>query len=84
MLNKKGQKSLTYEFSNLDKVPTEQEDVKPSLCSFKLRNMNPLIFGQININSIRNKFPLLFSLVSSNVDVLLISETKNDNKFPTS
>ena len=51
---------------------------------FKTKNVNRLIFGQININSIRNKFELLFSLVSNNIDVLLISETKIDNKFPVS
>ena len=46
--------------------------------------MNRLIFGQININSIRNKFGLLFSLVSNNIDVLLISETKIGNTFSVS
>ena len=46
--------------------------------------MNRLIFGQINTTSIRNKFELLFSLVSNNIDVLLISETKTDNTFPVS
>ena len=46
--------------------------------------MNRLTFGQINVSSIRNKFELLFSLVSNNIDVLLISETKIDNKFPVS
>ena len=50
----------------------------------KLRNLNSLIFGQINTNSIKNKFELLFSLVSNNIDVLLISETKVDNTFPVS
>ena len=50
-----GLKSLTYEFSNLDKVATEEEDVKSNLGSLKLRNMNSLIFGQIDINSIRNE-----------------------------
>ena len=49
-----GSKSLTYEFSTLDKVATE-EDVKSNLGSLKLRNMNSLIFGQIDINSIRNE-----------------------------
>ena len=83
--NFQGQKSLTYEFLTLDKVATEEEDVKSSLCSLKLKNVNGLIFGQININSIRNNFKLLFSLVSNNIDVLLlISNTKNDNTFPVS
>ena len=48
---------------------------------FKTKNVNRLIFGQININPIRNKFELLFSLISNNIDVLLISETKTDNTF---
>ena len=82
--NLSGQKSLTYEFWTLDKVATEEEDLKSSLGSLKLRNVNRLIFGQININSIRNKFHLLFSLVSNDVNVLLISETKIDNTFPVS
>ena len=70
------QKSLTYEFSTLDETVKEEEGVKSSLCILKLRKLNRLIFGQININSIRNTFELLFSLVSNNIDVLLISETK--------
>ena len=79
-----GQKSLTYEFSTLDKVATEEEDVKSSPCNLKPRNVNRLIFVQIDINSIRNRFEVLFSLVSNNIDVLLISETKNDNTLPMS
>ena len=82
--NFRGQKSLTYEFSTLDKTVKEGEGVKSSLCNLTLRNLNRLIFGQININSIRNKFELLFSLVLNNIDVLLISETKIDNTFPVS
>ena len=82
--NFQGQKTLTYEFSSLDQVTTEEEDVKSSLRSLKLRNVNRLIFGQINISSIRNKFELLFSLVSNNTDVLLISKAKIDNVFPVS
>ena len=72
------QKSPTYEFSTLDETVKEEEGVKSNL------NLNRLIFGQININSIRNTFELLFSLVSNNIDVLLISETKIDNTFPVS
>ena len=82
--NFQGQKSLTYAFSTLDEVATQDEGVKSSLCSLKLRNVNRLVFGQININSIRNNFELLFSLVSNNTDVLLISATKIDNTFPLS
>ena len=50
-----GSKNLTYKFSTLDNVATEEEDVQSNLGSLKLRNMNSLIFGQIDINSIRNE-----------------------------
>ena len=53
--NFQDQKSLTYEFSTLDKVAAKKEDVKSTLGSLKLKNMNRLIFGQIHIKSIRNE-----------------------------
>ena len=82
--NSQGQKSLTYEFSTLDETVKEEEGVKSSICNLKLRNINRLIHGQINFDSIRNRFELLFSLVSNNIDLLQISETKFDNTFPVS
>ena len=36
----------------------------------------------MNINSIRNKFSSLKELVSNNIDVLVIEETKLDDTFP--
>ena len=45
--------------------------------------MNRLLFGHININSIRNKFDQLLSTINNNIDLLMISETKIDNSFPT-
>ena len=78
------QKILTYKFSTLYEVAKEKEDLKSSPCNLKLRNVNRLIFGQIDINSIRRKFGLLFSLVSNNIDVLLTRKTKIGNTFPVS
>ena len=46
-------------------------------------NINRPILGQLNINSIRNKFSFLASQIGHNLDVLLISETKHDDTFPT-
>ena len=48
-----------------------------------LKNLNRLIFAQLNINSIRNKFDSLVTIVKKNIDVFLISETKIDFCFPT-
>ena len=39
--------------------------------------------GQININSVRNKYEMLIELVKENIDILLISETKIDKSFST-
>ena len=69
--NFQSQKNLTYEFSILDKIKIEEEEVKSSLGSLKLRNVIRLDFSQININSIRNKFELLFPFISNNIDILL-------------
>ena len=44
--------------------------------------MNKVIFADLNINSIRNKFEELISQVKGTVNVLMISETKIDDSFP--
>ena len=46
--------------------------------------MNRIKIGQLNINSIRNKFDLLVPAVVRNLDILLITETKIDSSFPES
>ena len=44
----------------------------------KIRSQNPkrLIAAQLNINSLENKFDSLLEILHSNVDILLITETK--------
>ena len=39
------------------------------------------VIGQLNINSIRNKFHFLESVASKHLDILLISEAKIDESF---
>ena len=46
------------------------------------KNINRPIIGQLNINSIRNKFHFLESEASKHLDILLTSETKTDESFP--
>ena len=45
--------------------------------------MNKLIIAHLNINSLRNKFDSLSFMIENNVDILLISETKLDDSFPS-
>ena len=43
--------------------------------ALRLKNVNKLIIAHLNINSLRNKFEFLISLIKDNIDVLMISET---------
>ena len=45
--------------------------------------MNNIIIAQLNINSITHKFDQLSFIIQGNVDVLLVSETKLNETFPT-
>ena len=48
-----------------------------------LKNFIKLTIAHSNINSLRNKFEFLISLIKDNIDVLMISDTKLDQSFPT-
>ena len=47
------------------------------------KNKNRPIIAQLNINSLRNKFGFLSSQITKYIDILLLSETKIDDSFPT-
>ena len=51
------------------------------MTNIRLKNRNRTIIGQLNINSIRNKFDVYCSEIS--LDLLHVSETKLDDWFPT-
>ena len=52
------------------------------LKSLRIRNLNKIVVGHLNINSIRNKFDFLAHQVKGNIDILMISEAKLDESFP--
>ena len=54
------------------------------LKSLRIRNLNKIVVGHLNINSIRNKFDFLAHQVKGNIDILMISETKLDESFSPS
>lgn len=47
------------------------------------KNFNKTGIAQVNINVLRDKFALLPSMISDNVYILLVSETKTDSSFLT-
>ena len=52
------------------------------MSSIRLKNINRLLIGNLNINSISGKFDQLKILVQGKLDVLVITETKLDSSFP--
>ena len=65
--------------SNLNRgALPERHKVSENICR---KNINRLIFAQLNINSLWNKFESLQHIINKNIDVLLISETKIDSSF---
>ena len=58
-------------------------DTKVGLQEMKSKCPDKLTMGHLNINSIRNKFDALSLIVRNNVNILMISETKLDDSFPT-
>ena len=63
-------------------VTDSPDSANTILKNVRLQNVNCLICAQLNINSIRNKFESLREVVSTNVDILLICETRLDSSFP--
>ena len=57
-------------------------DASEILKSLKVNNVNRLVIGHLNINSIRHKFDSLKHIIGGNVDILVITETKIDDSFP--
>ena len=54
------------------------------LSNLRLRNVNRIIIGNLNVNSIANKIDGLRIKVENKIDILVITETKLDDSFPTS
>ena len=71
-------------FNNSKSLLSDQKNLGSNLRKVRIENPSRIIFGQININLIRNKFDLLMNIIKNEIDILMISETKIDNSFPIS
>ena len=61
-----------------------EDDALSILNRLRIKNLSRVIIGCLNINSIRNKVEMLSKIVEGKLDILLISEAKIDQSFPTS
>ena len=71
---------------NSENLSSRSETLNASysyLKEIKLKNINRVSIGQININSLRNKFEYPNSMVNGFLDILLVTEFKIDDFFPT-
>ena len=57
--------------------------VKIGLKVMKENSPNKIIVGHLNINTLRNKFEALQHVINRNLDIILLSETKFDDSFPS-
>ena len=74
-------------YNSLEKSPSSLSkigalDAKSRLKEMKAQSSRKLIFGHLNIDSIR-KFEASKFIIGHNIDIFLISETKLDDRFPT-
>ena len=65
-------------------IDSDQDSPCSILQKLRLKCIDKIIIGHLNINSIRNKIHLLADLFKDKVDIMLISETKLDSTFPKS
>ena len=59
------------------------QNAQTMLKDLKIKNHKGIIIAYLNINSIRNKFKHLQCIISDNIDILTIAETKLDLNFTT-
>ncbi len=72
----------SFAFSDQESIFNEKDSAHHFLQSLRLKNMDRIIFGHLNVNSIRNKIECLNDIIHDRIDILLVSETKIDNSFP--
>ena len=59
-----------------------ENDVFPSITGHRLQNAENITIGALNVNSLRNKIGAVKELITNNIDICLLSETKIDESFP--
>ena len=60
----------------------DPSDTPSILRNLKLKNINRLVLGHLNIIFLAGKFDQLKALIKTNIDILVLTETKIDSSFP--
>ena len=72
--------------SSINYIPAISDNcnVNSALRQLCLNHPQQIIIGHLNINSIRNKFNLMKTILTRDIDILMITKTKLDDSFPVS
>ena len=72
------------ELSDKSDRSIDYASLDPKIKNLKLKNLNKAIIGNININSLSNKFKQLKEIGMKHIDALIITKIKLDGLFLTS
>ena len=74
--------NLVYQASNKS-INVTSPNLLFEFKKLRTRNPNKIIIGNLNINSLPNKFKQLKDIAMQHIDILVLTETKLDDTFPT-
>lgn len=65
-----------------EETESTEENANSILKNIRIKNVNKVIIGTLNINSLSSKFDDLKEIIGKHLDILTIQETKLDSSFP--
>ena len=60
----------------------QKEDSLDDICKLRLRNLNKIIIGNVNLKPLLANFDQVKEVILKDADILVITETKLDDTFP--
>ena len=82
--NRSFNENIDDDTSEVNHVDYACDAIGTSLQNLRKKNPNRIIISHLNINSIRNKIEMISDIIIGNIDIMLFSETKIDESFPSS
>ena len=70
--------TLNSSFSSVKEPASEKDCAHDVIRKLRIKNVNRIVIGTLNINSLSSKFDQLKAIIGKNIDILLIQETKLD------
>ena len=58
------------------------QDVSQVLKEIRIKNLDRIIIGHLNVNCIASKLDAIRTIIPGNVDIMIFGETKIDDSYP--